>query len=149
MKTLLLFLLIFTPLFAYEQGSTLDDATLEALQINDDRTYIVDFFASWCHSCEEELPELNDLHQDLDSAHYELVGIDIDKDVSKAKAFQESLDVSFRVINDSEQKIVSLFKPVGMPSLYIIKDKKVLHVIVGAVDNIDEVLRNYLGVRND
>jgi len=149
MKTLLLFLLLFSPLFAYEQGSHVDEDILSTLQINDDRTYIVDFFASWCHSCEEEIPDLNDWHKNLDKRKYELIGIDIDKDIEKAKAFQESLELSFRVINDTNQKIVSVFKPIGMPSLYIIKDKKVLHVIVGAIDDIDEVLSNYLEIQND
>ena len=36
-----------------------------------------------------------------------------------------------------------------MPSLYIIKDKKILHVMTGARDDIDEVISNYLGIQDD
>ncbi len=149
MKTLLLSFLFSVSVFAYEFGSNLDGAMLKTLQINDSKTYIISFFASWCHSCEKELPDLDELHQGLDKTRYEIIGVDIDKDIENAKVFQKSLDLSFRVINDNKQNIVSVFKPIGMPSLYIIKDKKVLHVMTGARDDIDEVISNYLGIQDD
>jgi thiol-disulfide isomerase/thioredoxin len=149
MKTFLLLLSLLSSVFAYELGSSVDEKVLNALNINDNRIYIVDFFASWCHSCEEEIPDLNDLNRNLDKTKYELIGVAIDKDIAKAEAFQKYLDINFRVINDNEHKIVSIFKPIGMPSLYIIKDKKVFHIMVGAVDDIDEVISNYLGIQND
>lgn len=149
MKTFFLLLFLLNSLFAYELGSSIDAKILSDLKINDNKIYIVDFFASWCHSCEEEIPDLNDLHKILDKKKYELIGIDIDKDIEKAKAFQKALHVNFRVINDNEQKIVSVFKPIGMPSLYIIQDKKVLHVMIGARDDIDEVISRFLGIQND
>ncbi len=149
MKTFFLLLFLLNSLFAYEIGSTVDAKILSDLKINDNKIYIVDFFASWCHSCEKEIPDLNDLHEILDKKKYELIGIDIDKDIEKAKVFQKALHVNFRVINDNEQKLVSVFKPIGMPSLYIIQDKKVLHVMIGAVDDIDELISKFLGIQND
>ncbi|MEA1918520.1 MAG: TlpA disulfide reductase family protein [Campylobacterota bacterium] len=149
MKTLILLSFLLHSLIAYEVGSKVDEKLVSLLKIDDNRTYIIDFFASWCHSCEKEIPELNRLNRSLDRSRYELIGVSIDKDIQKAKAFERSLHVSFRVLNDTTHEIVSAFKPLGMPSLYIVKEKKVLHVIIGAVDNINEVIVSQLGVHND
>jgi len=66
------FPLLLQPLFAYELGSSVDEKILTTLKINDNKIYIVDFFASWCHSCEKEIPDLNKLHKNLDKTSYEL-----------------------------------------------------------------------------
>ncbi len=142
--TLLLSTLFSLTLSAYEVGDKIDITTLKTLQLKSSKIYIIDFFASWCGSCEKELPELNAFNKKLDTKKYELIGIDIDKDVDNATAFQEELAINFRVINDTNQNIVSHFKPLGMPSIYIVKDNTVIDVIVGAKDSVDELLRAYL-----
>ena len=139
----LIFLLIF-PLLAYEVGDTLDKSISKKLSLNDKKITVITFFASWCNSCEKEIPELNAFNTKLKSQNFELIGVDIDKDIDNAKAFQKSLHVNFEVINDTKQEIVSAFKPLGMPSIYIIKNSKVLHVMVGARDNVESELSLYL-----
>jgi len=144
MKIITFFLLLIHSVYAYEVGSSLDEKVITTLELKNNKIYIIDFFASWCASCEKEIPDLNTFNTTLDSSKYTLIGVDIDKDIQSAKAFQEALHVNFKVINDSKQDIVSKFKPLGMPSLYIVKDTKVVHVIVGAKDNIAQELTSYL-----
>jgi len=149
MKILFLLSLLLHSLIAYEVGSKVDEKLVSILKIDDNRTYIIDFFASWCHSCEKEIPELNRLNKTLEHSRYELIGVSIDKELQKAKAFEKSLHVNFRVIHDGDHDIVSAFQPIGMPSLYIVKEKKVLHVMTGAVDNINELIASQLGIKDD
>lgn len=84
----------------------------------------------------------------IDDSKVEFIGIDVDKDVQKGISFQNKLKednkLNFRVVNDPQNMIIKAFKPIGMPTLYYVKDKKIVGIITGAVDNVDEVIQKDL-----
>lgn len=140
-SALLLILLIPKSLLAYKLGDKLDDDVIEKLGIKNDNITIVDFFASWCASCEKELPLINKLHKE-EKEKITFIGVATDKDVNEGKAFIKRLGITFNVISDSEYEIVNKFQPIGMPALYYIKNGTVVKVLYGAIDNVDEVIKN-------
>lgn len=144
MKFLILMLFLSSLLFSYQVGDTISPNIQNRLNIKDNKIYIIDFFASWCGSCEKEIPYISKVHQKINSAKVEIIGIDVDKDIQKAKTFQKELKsqnaLTFRVINDPQNNIIKEFKPIGMPALFYIQNMKVAHVIYGAIDNIDRVI---------
>ena len=129
-------------LFAYQKGDTVDITLQKHLDMKTDKIYIIDFFASWCASCKKEIPLISKVNTTLDKDHVEIIGIDVDKDENKGVAFQKKLTsegkLNFRVVNDPMNLIVAKFNPIGMPALYYIKEGKVVDIIYGAVDNIDQ-----------
>ncbi len=137
-------MLAFTNIYAYKIGDSLSEDTMKTLKIDNAKTTIVDFFASWCVSCKKELPLINQLHHKIDAKKVEIIGVGTDKDISKGKAFQKKLGLDFRVHDDQTQEVIKSFDPIGMPALYIIKDGKVVDVIFGAVHNVDEELEKLL-----
>lgn len=141
-KILLLFYLsMFIQAYAYKAGDTIDPKIREALKLDNSKITVVDFFASWCISCKKELPLINDFYKRTDKTKIDVVGVDTDKEIEKGKSFQQELGLSFRVVNDTTQSIISAFDPIGMPACYIIKDGKVVDVIFGAVSEIDKKLK--------
>ena len=144
MKLVILILLLSSLAFSYQKGDTLNQEMQKTLGMQKDKIYIVDFFASWCNSCEKEIPYISKVNQKIDTAKVEIIGVDVDKDIQKAKAFQSELkaknELTFRVINDPQNSIIKEFKPIGMPALFYVKDFKIVDIIYGAVDNIDEVI---------
>jgi thiol-disulfide isomerase/thioredoxin len=137
-------LLLISNLNAYEKGDTVSPEILKTLNIDNSKITVVDFFASWCVSCKHELPLINKVHNDMNTTKYEIIGVDTDKKIEKGKAFQEELGLKFRVFNDEKQEIIKAFAPLGMPSLYLIKDGKVIDLHMGAIDNVDKVLEDRL-----
>ena len=148
MKIIILALLLGANLLAYSKGDIISTEMAAHLGLKDSKIYIIDFFASWCSSCQKEIPLMSKLNTKLDKSQVELIGIDVDKDIKKGLEFQASLkekgDLNFRVVNDPSNLVIGEFSPIGMPTLYYIKDKKVLGIITGAVDNIDERINNDL-----
>lgn len=130
------------PAQAYNVGDKVDADVLRTLNINPNKVTLVDFFASWCTSCKKELPILDNLA--LNSQRVDIIGVDTDKDVNKGKSFQRSLHLKMRVYNDPSQKIISKFKPFGMPALYYIKGGKVVNIRQGAIPNIDKKINSDL-----
>ncbi len=147
-RYLLIYLFSTVTLLAFQQGDILDSQTNQALEMEKGKVYIVDFFASWCHSCKRELPILSKLSQQLDHKRVQLIGVDVDENEADAKIFQRNLQaekkLSFKVINDPDGKIVSHFKPVGIPALYIIKDEKVIAILIGAKDHINTLILQHI-----
>lgn len=107
-----------------------------------DKVYIVDFFASWCKSCEKELPLINKLV--LDKSKYEIIGIDMDEDFLAGQNFVKNLKLTFRIIDDTNQKLVEYFQPEGVPAIYYIKNQKIIGARFGAKSNIGEVIKKDL-----
>ncbi|MGB6019905.1 MAG: TlpA disulfide reductase family protein [Sulfurimonadaceae bacterium] len=151
MKSVVMTILTAVTLFAYEKGDIVSDDMAAHLGFSGDKVYIVDFFASWCGSCKKEIPLISKVNGQLDPKKVEVIGIDVDTDVEKGVKFQETLkaenNLNFRVINDPQHLIIAEFNPLGMPTLYYVKDKKIVGVITGAVPDIDEqILRDLEGM---
>jgi thiol-disulfide isomerase/thioredoxin len=127
-------------LFAYQVGDMIDKEIVKELDI-DNKIYVVSFFASWCHSCKKELPLLNSLNL----KNVSIIGVDVDEDETLGKKFQQELGLKFKIINDPKGKIISKFNPVGIPAIYIIKNRKIKHILIGAQDNIDSKIIQYIG----
>jgi thiol-disulfide isomerase/thioredoxin len=149
MKRLFLILLSFTYLlFGYQKGDMVDANIVKELNLQKEKVYIIDFFASWCHSCKMEMPHISKLNKKIDKNRVEIIGIDVDEEIKDAKKFQEALkkegNLNFRVINDPKGKIVSKFNPIGTPAIYIIKDLKVVALEIGAKDEIDKIILKHL-----
>lgn len=144
MRPIIFILFLSSLLLGYEKGDTLSLEIQDRLGIQEEKIYVIDFFASWCDSCEKEIPYISEVHQKIDQDRVEIIGIDVDKKMENALAFQKELiakeALTFRVINDPENEIIKEFKPIGMPALFYIQDKKVVEVIYGAVDDIDKII---------
>lgn len=137
---LILSLLLSSHAMAYQQGDQLPEAVQKKLGLQADELTIIDFFAEWCVSCREELPEVNQLSKELEGSGVVFLGVDVDEDIEVAKEFQAELGLTFPVVNDPSQEIIGYFKPVGMPALYYVYQGQVLKVRFGAINHIRQVI---------
>ena len=148
MKVLVMSLLFSVLLLGYEKGDQVSDTMVKHLGLSGEKVYIIDFFASWCGSCKKELPLISKLNSQIDKSKVEIIGIDADKDMKKAQKFQAELKakghLDFKVVNDPQNLVIAEFNPIGMPSLYYVKEGKVVGMITGAVDDIDQQILNDL-----
>jgi len=137
-----------TLLFSYQKGDTLSQNIQGKLTIKQDKIYIVDFFASWCPSCEKEMPYISKVNNLINKEKIEIIGVCVDEDINMGQKFQEELKqnnaLNFKVIDDTKGEIIKEFNPVDMPALFFIKENKVVDSIIGAKDNIDKVILEIL-----
>ena len=148
MRIVLTLLVLSSLLFSYQKGDMVSKEIKDKLNIQDNKIYVIDFFASWCASCKREMPNLSKVNDTIDKSKIELIGIDVDEDLKKGQTFQKELReakaLNFRVVNDPKGEVVKLFEPLGMPGLYIVKEGKVVDFLFGAVDDIDKLLLDVL-----
>jgi thiol-disulfide isomerase/thioredoxin len=93
---------------------------------------LVDFWASWCGPCREEMPVLEELHKKYADRGLVIVGVNIDHSEKKMNGFLKSTPVSFRVVHDRKLAVASKYEPATMPSSYFIaRDGKIRYIHEG------------------
>ncbi|HYM78558.1 MAG TPA: TlpA disulfide reductase family protein [Candidatus Dormibacteraeota bacterium] len=96
---------------------------------------IVNFWATWCPPCVEELPSLMDMQDRLRAKGVVVLGVSIDVDGDAYHRFLKQRNVNFLTVRDPEQKVASVYGTSGWPESYIIDRQGVLRrKIVGPID---------------
>jgi len=96
------------------------------------KVVLVDFWASWCGPCTQEMPVLEALHKKYAEQGLVIVGINIDRSPKKMDNFLKDTPVSFRVVQDRKLNVAAKYEPAMMPSSYFIaRDGKLRYVHEG------------------
>lgn len=96
------------------------------------KVVLVNFWASWCGPCREEMPELKKMRSALADLGFEVVGINIDKERSNAVAFMQRYAINFPVLFDPKQEIIARYEAKAMPISYLIdRDGTIRRIFYG------------------
>ncbi|MDH3202367.1 MAG: TlpA family protein disulfide reductase [Myxococcales bacterium] len=96
------------------------------------KVVLIDFWASWCGPCKQEIPVLEALHKKYASKGLVIVGVNIDNSDKKMNNFLKATPVTFRQVRDKKLQVASRYEPSTMPSSYFIgRDGKIRHVHEG------------------
>jgi peroxiredoxin len=117
----------------------LKSATGENLRLSEYRgdVVLINFWATWCGPCRQEMPLLDDLYSRYQRVGFNLLGVNIDDDSRRAMQMVEELGVSFPVLFDEE--VSKLYKVEAMPVTVLVdRDGKVRHVHHGYKPGYEE-----------
>jgi len=90
------------------------------------KVVLVDFFASWCHPCQESFPVMEELYKQYAAKGLVVIAINLDKNKSDMDDFLKSHPASFVILRDAGNKLVSRVKIPTMPSSFLLdRDGKV------------------------
>ena len=90
---------------------------------------LVNFWATWCGPCREEMPRLQSLYDKYRASGFVLLGVNVDDDPRNAMGVAQKLKVSFPVLLDTDKSVSRLYDLGTMPSTVLIdRDGRVRHV---------------------
>ncbi len=85
------------------------------------KVVIVDFWATWCGPCREEIPHLNKLYAELKGKGLEIVGISMDVDGTDAvKDFAREFRIQYPIVLGDEKIAEEFGGIIGLPTTFII-----------------------------
>ena len=109
-------------------GRTLDLATRRG------RVVLVNFWATWCPPCVEEIPSLNRLHERLAPRGFEVLAVDVGDTREQIAAFMRERPVSFPVLLDGTGETFKRWKAYAFPtSLLLDRQHRVRYAVYGAL----------------
>jgi len=106
---------------------------------------VLNFWATWCPPCVEEMPSLNQFAAQFKGKGVVVLGVSVDKDANAYKQFVRNLDPAFLTARDPDQKINLEFGTVQYPETYIINAQgKVLNKIISSANWTDDKMLSYV-----
>ncbi|MGZ4789893.1 MAG: peroxiredoxin family protein [Terriglobales bacterium] len=96
---------------------------------------VLNFWATWCPPCTQELPSMMDMQNQLRSRGVVVLGVSIDVDDDAYHRFLKQRNVNFVTVRDPEQKVAGMYGTSGWPESYIIDRQGVLRrKVVGPIN---------------
>ncbi len=124
-------LLIALPVFgAITLNSPAPDFTLNAqsgkpVELTQFKGQVVmlNFWASWCGPCRQEMPLLDSIYKKYSKAGFTMVGVNVEPDSKAANDWLKQTPVTFPILYDTQSDVSKLYGVAGMPSTVIIDRK--------------------------
>lgn len=116
----------------------------ENLRLSEHRgdVVMINFWATWCGPCRQEMPLLDDLYSRYERVGFTLLGVNIDDDSRRAMQMIKELGVSFPVLFDERKEVSKLYEVEAMPVTVLVdREGNVRHVHHGYKPGYEE---NYL-----
>ena len=102
-------------------STDLNGKTIDMRQLVGKKPVMLVFWASWCPTCREEMPKINQLYEKYRNKGMAFIGINVgyNDSVAKARAFIKKTGMAFPVIFDKGGKISRQFAVQGVPTVFV------------------------------
>lgn len=98
---------------------------------------MIAFWASWCGECRNELKAMGELAERYASVGFELLSVNLDSDMSRARESAESLDLDFPVLHDASGTVGELYGVDHLPLIALIDREGNLRKVLGGKGGLD------------
>lgn len=71
------------------------------------KTLLINFWATWCTPCRKEMPDLQQLNDALDQNRYAVIGVSVDEDINLVREFLLQHQIRFPVFQDNNFRLAS------------------------------------------
>lgn len=122
-----------------------ENISLEAL-LKRNKALLLNFWATWCPPCREEIPELIKLQENYQDRSFTVLGVDVGESTAKVSSFADKIGINYPVVLDRDNRVAESYKVVGIPtSILIGSDGKILGVYYGftsqLVVDVEKILK--------
>lgn len=102
-----------------------DSVSLASLR---DKVVLLNVWATWCHPCRTEIPELRDIHARYKDRGLELVGVSVDAEGNDEgiREFMKEFEMNYPVWRDPSERVSTQFLVIGVPATFLIDRQGIL-----------------------
>ncbi len=133
-------------------GNLAPDFTLKNLEGQDislsslrGKPVLINFWATWCPPCREEMPYLQQIYEEWSGEGLMLLAVDIGESPALVKEFLETHNFSMPVLLDTERIVSEKYNITAIPTTFFIdRDGIIRGKRIGAFSNKEEI-EGYLG----
>jgi peroxiredoxin len=101
----------------------LDTGSMRTLGDLRGRVVLVNFWATWCKPCEDEIPAMGRLYGALDGEPFEMLAISVDDDPEAVRAFRDRLGIPFPILLDPDEEVSRLYQTTGYPETILVDEE--------------------------
>jgi thiol-disulfide isomerase/thioredoxin len=99
---------------------------------------LVNFWATWCEPCREEMPSLERLQQKLGGKGLRVLAVNVGEGAPRIRQFLERTPVSLSIVRDAESAVTKAWRVRMLPASFLVDRRGMLrYQIVGEADYDD------------
>lgn len=81
---------------------------------------LINFWASWCGPCRQEMPELNKLYKKYKNLGFTILGVNVEENSTEALKIVKNDKINFPILFDTKNEVSQLYKVSAMPTSVLI-----------------------------
>ena len=81
---------------------------------------LINFWASWCGPCRQEMPILDRLHHRYEDTGFAVLGVNVEGKVAPAQEIVDKTNVTFPILIDEGQAVSEMYDLEAMPSTVVV-----------------------------
>jgi len=103
-------------------GFTLESRDGETVSLADlkGQVVMINFWATWCGPCRQEMPHLEALHQRYNSLGFTLLGVNVEDNPEGATKYLQDTPVTFPILFDPKNEVSKRYDVIAMPSTVLV-----------------------------
>ena len=99
------------------------------------KVVLVNFWATWCEPCVEEMPSLQRLRDRLGTARFEVLAVNHQEGEPRIRAFLRTVPVEFPIVRDTDGAVAQAWNARVFPATFVVDAQQtVRYAAVGALD---------------
>ncbi len=102
------------------------DGNIHRLQDYRGKPIIINFWASWCPPCREELPSMNRAWKKI-KGEVAMIAINIGEDEATIKRFMQDYTIDFQVLLDKNVSSMQMWPISGLPTTFVVSPDGNIH----------------------
>jgi peroxiredoxin len=111
------------------------------------KVVLVNFWATWCPPCVEEMPSMEQLQRRMAQRPFVILALSVDDSWERVNRFMNANGLTLPVYDDFDKKISTLYGSFKYPETYIVDKKgKVAYKVVGGTDWVSSEMLKFLDV---
>ncbi|MGA7537482.1 MAG: TlpA disulfide reductase family protein [Steroidobacteraceae bacterium] len=90
---------------------------------------MINFWASWCGPCRQEMPLLDEIYKQYKDMGFTLLGVNVEPHARNAHAWLKQTPVSYPILYDPKSQVSQLYQVQAMPTTVIIDRKGIVRFV--------------------
>jgi thiol-disulfide isomerase/thioredoxin len=111
------------------------DGKEHALEAYQGKVVLVNFWATWCEPCREEMPSIERLRRSLEGRPFAVLAVNLAEPETRVQNFLRDVPGGFTVLMDRDTAVAKAWKARLLPATYIVgPDGRIRYSYIGELD---------------